>query len=56
MYRGQIVEHGPADEVILRPAHPYTQILASAAPDPAASRQALADARRHRQAARAGAA
>ena len=32
MYRGEIVEHGPADEVILRPAHPYTQILASAAP------------------------
>ena len=54
MYRGQIVEHGPADEVILRPAHPYTQVLASAAPDPAASRQALAGARRERQAARAG--
>jgi peptide/nickel transport system ATP-binding protein len=53
MYRGQIVEHGPADEVILRPAHPYTQILASAAPDPAASRQALADARHRRQVARA---
>ncbi len=53
MYRGQIVEHGPADEVILRPAHPYTQILASAAPDPAASRQALAAARRQRQAVRA---
>ena len=53
MYRGQIVEHGPADEVILRPAHPYTQILAGAAPDPAASRQALADARRQRQAVRA---
>jgi peptide/nickel transport system ATP-binding protein len=53
MYRGQIVEHGPADEVILHPAHPYTQILASAAPDPAASRQALADARRQRQAVRA---
>jgi peptide/nickel transport system ATP-binding protein len=34
MYRGQIVESGPSDEVILRPAHPYTQLLASAAPDP----------------------
>jgi peptide/nickel transport system ATP-binding protein len=53
MYRGQIVEHGPADEVILRPAHPYTRILASAAPDPAASRQALAGTRRQRQAVRA---
>jgi peptide/nickel transport system ATP-binding protein len=35
MYRGQIVERGPADEVILHPVHPYTQLLASAAPDPA---------------------
>jgi peptide/nickel transport system ATP-binding protein len=34
MYRGQIVERGPTDEVILSPAHPYTQLLASAAPDP----------------------
>ncbi|HEY9240699.1 MAG TPA: ATP-binding cassette domain-containing protein, partial [Streptosporangiaceae bacterium] len=25
MYRGEIVERGPADEVILRPAHPYTR-------------------------------
>jgi peptide/nickel transport system ATP-binding protein len=52
MYRGEIVERGPADEVILRPAHPYTQLLASAAPDPAASREKLAAARRARQAAR----
>lgn len=35
MYRGQIVERGLADDVILRPAHPYTQLLASAAPDSA---------------------
>ena len=54
MYRGEIVEHGPSDSVILSPAHPYTQILAGAAPDPAASRAALASARRQRQAARAG--
>jgi peptide/nickel transport system ATP-binding protein len=53
MYRGQIVEHGPSDSVILSPAHPYTQILASAAPDPAASRTSLAAARRQRHAARA---
>ena len=38
MYRGQVVERGPADEVILRPAHPYTQLLASAAPAPRGSR------------------
>jgi peptide/nickel transport system ATP-binding protein len=55
MYRGKIVEHGPSDEVILNPAHPYTRILASAAPDPGASRQELAAARRQRQAARASA-
>ncbi len=49
MYRGEIVEHGPSDEVILRPAHPYTRILAGSAPDPSASRAALAGARRQRQ-------
>jgi peptide/nickel transport system ATP-binding protein len=49
MYRGEIVEHGPADEVILRPAHPYTQLLSSAVPTPAASRRDLTDRRRARQ-------
>jgi peptide/nickel transport system ATP-binding protein len=34
MYRGEIVEQGTSDEVILRPTHPYTQLLAAAAPDP----------------------
>jgi peptide/nickel transport system ATP-binding protein len=34
MYRGEVVESGPADDVILSPQHPYTQLLASAAPDP----------------------
>ncbi len=34
MYAGQSVEGGPADEVIQRPRHPYTQLLISAAPDP----------------------
>jgi len=53
MYRGEIVEHGPSDEVILRPSHPYTQILAGSAPDPTVSREALTAARRARQAARA---
>ncbi|MEE1941196.1 oligopeptide/dipeptide ABC transporter ATP-binding protein [Streptomyces sp. TRM 70361] len=36
MYRGRVVERGPADEVILGPRHPYTRILAAAAPDPEA--------------------
>jgi peptide/nickel transport system ATP-binding protein len=36
MYRGQIVEQGPTDEVLQNPLHPYTQLLLSAVPDPAA--------------------
>jgi peptide/nickel transport system ATP-binding protein len=39
--------------VILRPSHPYTQLLASAAPDPGLARAELTRARRARQAARA---
>ncbi|GAA0218845.1 ATP-binding cassette domain-containing protein [Saccharothrix mutabilis subsp. mutabilis] len=34
LYKGRVVERGPADDVILNPRHPYTKILASAAPDP----------------------
>jgi peptide/nickel transport system ATP-binding protein len=34
MYGGQIVERGPAEELTQRPAHPYTQLLVSSAPDP----------------------
>ena len=34
MYAGQVVESGPAIEVTDSPAHPYTQLLLSAAPDP----------------------
>ncbi|MEU7874672.1 hypothetical protein [Dactylosporangium sp. NPDC049140] len=34
LYRGRVVERGPADEVILNPQHPYTQLLAAASPDP----------------------
>ncbi|HCA87155.1 MAG TPA: ABC transporter ATP-binding protein, partial [Streptomyces sp.] len=34
MYRGRVVERGAADDVILNPQHPYTRLLASAAPDP----------------------
>jgi peptide/nickel transport system ATP-binding protein len=35
MYAGQVVESGPATEITDAPAHPYTQLLLSAAPDPA---------------------
>ena len=34
MYRGRIVERGPADEVILNPQHEYTRALREAAADP----------------------
>jgi peptide/nickel transport system ATP-binding protein len=36
MYAGQIVEHGPTEEVLQEPLHPYTRLLLSAVPDPAA--------------------
>jgi peptide/nickel transport system ATP-binding protein len=52
MYRGEIVERGTADEVILNPAHPYTQLLASAAPQPGATRAQLAADFQTRQLAR----
>jgi len=34
MYAGQVVESGPAAVLTDEPAHPYTQLLLSAAPDP----------------------
>jgi len=34
MYAGQVVESGPAAALTDEPAHPYTQLLLSAAPDP----------------------
>ena len=34
MYAGQILEVGPASEVMGDPRHPYTQLLRRAAPDP----------------------
>ena len=35
MYAGELVESAPATELTDAPAHPYTQLLLSAAPDPA---------------------
>ncbi|MDT0268425.1 ATP-binding cassette domain-containing protein [Streptomyces sp. DSM 44915] len=43
MYRGRVVERGPADEVILNPRHSYTQLLAAAAPNPDERGRSLAD-------------
>jgi len=34
MYRGEIVEAGPAEAICHAPAHPYTRLLLAAAPDP----------------------
>ena len=34
MYLGEIVEYGPAEEVFLKPAHPYTRALLDAIPTP----------------------
>jgi peptide/nickel transport system ATP-binding protein len=34
MYAGEIVERGPSEELSQSPAHPYTQLLLAAAPDP----------------------
>jgi ABC-type oligopeptide transport system ATPase subunit len=45
LYRGHVVESGPAERVIARPEHPYTQALLDAAPVPDPRRQAE---RRHR--------
>jgi oligopeptide/dipeptide ABC transporter ATP-binding protein len=34
MYKGQVVEEGPAQEVFRHPRHPYTQLLKASVPDP----------------------
>ena len=34
MYRGDIVEKGPAEEVMLDPLHPYTKMLLESVPEP----------------------
>lgn len=34
MYKGNIVERGPSDDVILNPQHEYTKLLLGAAPEP----------------------
>lgn len=46
MYRSRIVETGPADRVCDHPAHPYTEALLAAVPDPDPRRQAIQRAKR----------
>jgi peptide/nickel transport system ATP-binding protein len=45
MYAGQIVEQGPAEDVLQHPLHPYTQLLLSAVPDPARGEAELLELR-----------
>jgi ABC-type glutathione transport system ATPase component len=46
MYRGQVVERGPSDEVILNPQADFTRSLRNASPEPAANQRFIAEARR----------
>jgi len=34
MYAGEIIEQGPAEDVVSQPLHPYTRLLIDSAPDP----------------------
>ncbi len=48
MYRGRIVEEGPADRVCEAPRHPYTKLLLASIPDPNPRRQVVQRAERRR--------
>jgi peptide/nickel transport system ATP-binding protein len=54
MYRGRIVEQGPAAALFENPAHPYTQALVDAIPDPATPSRGPAVALRHDDGSSAG--
>jgi len=43
MYAGRIVESGPAATVTGEPAHPYTELLLGAAPDPGRAQSVVAE-------------
>jgi peptide/nickel transport system ATP-binding protein len=47
MYRGHVVEEGPASRICRAPSHPYTQGLLAAAPVPDPAEQARRRAERH---------
>ena len=40
MYAGQIVEQGPAEQVLQSPLHPYTRLLLASVPDPSVAERA----------------
>jgi len=39
MYKGQIMEYAPAEELFEKPLHPYTHLLLAAVPDPEAGKR-----------------
>jgi peptide/nickel transport system ATP-binding protein len=45
MYAGRMVEGAPSEELVARPAHPYTKLLLSAVPDPQRGEHKNVDAR-----------
>ena len=49
LYRGQVMEIGPADAVVEHPRHPYTQALVAASPVPRPAEQAARRATREAQ-------
>jgi peptide/nickel transport system ATP-binding protein len=49
MYRGQIVEEGPSSDVLLRAAHPYTQLLVASIPQLLSDGESVAAARTPRE-------
>lgn len=49
LYRGQVMEEGPALDIADRPRHPYTRVLVGASPVPDPARQAERRERRRSQ-------
>ena len=54
MYAGRIVERGPSEALTQEPAHPYTQLLLAAAPDPDRLGTKLRNGRSHAPVSRSG--
>jgi oligopeptide/dipeptide ABC transporter ATP-binding protein len=44
MYKGQIMEYAPAEEIFENPVHPYTHLLLAAVPDPEAVKMPATEA------------
>ena len=44
MYKGQIMEYAPAEEMFQNPLHPYTHVLLAAVPEPEAGKKAATQA------------